>query len=391
MAEHSSRTTDVVIIGGGIVGCSIAWRLAQAGMQVTILDRSEPGSEASSAAAGMLAPLGEMVEPRAFSDLCVASRNLYPSFAAEIEEASGHPAGYRSDGALLVALNEETEKELTEMHRTQAAQGFALYPLTAAEVHDRGAALSPQVRSGLFIPDDHWVDNERLMRALLIACQRAGVRLEAGCAVYKFHAKGSRITGVTAGNDVKFAAKAYVLAAGCWSGEVAGELGIPIPVIPCCGQMIEFEVQRELPFVVRCGIHYLVPRPERRLLVGTTAEYTGFQKMVTAKGLLSIIKGAVRLAPLVSECGFLRAWAGLRPDTADHLPILGYGEIENLVFATGHFRNGILLAPVTAEVIAELILRGSTSRPVEAYRPTRFTRSDHQVNWIGRSDDRTTG
>jgi glycine oxidase len=136
--------------------------------------------------------------------------------------------------------------------------------------------------------------------------------------------------------------------------------------------MMEFEATRELPFVVRAGMHYLVPRPERRVLAGTTAEYQGFQKVVTAQGLRSILEGVTRLAPLVGEFRFLRAWAGLRPDTTDHLPILGFGEIENLVFATGHFRNGILLAPVTAEIIADLILKGSTSRPLEPYRPTRF-------------------
>jgi glycine oxidase len=341
-------------------------------MKVTVLDRSEPGGEASSAAAGMLAPLGEMVEPRTFSELCVASRNLYPNFAAEIEESSGHHVGYRSDGSLLVALDQELEKELAEIHRTQTAQGFTLHALTAADVHDRGVGLSPQVCSGLFVPGDHWVDNERLMRALLIACQRAGVRLKAGHAVHKFHTQGHDIESVVAGNGASFTAKTYVLAAGCWSGEVAGGLGIPVPITPCCGQMMEFEAPRELPFVVRAGMHYLVPRPERRLLVGTTVEYTGFEKAVTAKGLLSLLEGALRLAPLVSEFRFLRAWAGLRPDTGDHLPILGYGEIENLVFATGHFRNGILLAPVTAEIIADLILKGSTSRPLEAYRPTRF-------------------
>jgi glycine/D-amino acid oxidase-like deaminating enzyme len=148
-----------------------------------------------------------------------------------------------------------------------------------------------------------------------------------------------------------------------------------MPITPCCGQMMEFETPRELPIVVRAGIHYLVPRPERRLLIGTTAEYTGFEKAVTAKGLLSLLEGAVRLTPMVSEFRFLRAWAGLRPDTADHLPILGYGEIENLVFAAGHFRNGILLAPVTAEIVADLILKGATSRSLEAYRPTRFSPS----------------
>jgi glycine/D-amino acid oxidase-like deaminating enzyme len=217
------------------------------------------------------------------------------------------------------------------------------------------------------------------MRALLIACQRADVRMKPGYAVNKFHTRGDRIESAEAGNGAHFTAKTFVLAAGCWSGEVAGGMGIHVPITPCCGQMMEFEAPRELPFVVRAGIHYLVPRPERRLLVGTTAEYTGFEKAVTAKGLLSILAGAAALAPPLNEFRFLRAWAGLRPDTADHLPILGYGEIENLIFATGHFRNGILLAPVTAEIIADLILKGSTPRPLEPYRPTRFTAANDRV------------
>lgn len=374
MVEHSSRAADVLIIGGGIIGCSIAWRLAQAGMKVTVLDRSEPGGEASTAAGGMLAPLGEMLEPRAFAELCVASRNLYARFAAEVEESSGHHAGYRTDGSLMVALDEKMAEELAEIHRAQTALGYELQSLAAAEIQDRVAALSSQIHSGLLIPDDHWIDNERLMRALLIACQRAGVRTEAGCAVHKFHTKGDRIESLVAGSDAKFTAKTYVLAAGCWSGTIAEGHGIYVPVIPCHGQMMEFEVERELPCVVRSRMHYLVPRAERRLLVGTTSEYTGFEKSVTASGLLSIMEGAVRLAPMVGQARFLRAWSGLRPDTADHLPVLGYGEVENLIFATGHFRNGILLAPVTAEIIADLILKGSTSRPIEAYRPTRFKR-----------------
>jgi glycine oxidase len=320
----------------------------------------------------MLAPLGEMVEPRPFSELCVASRSLYPRYAAEIEESSGHPTGYRSDGTLLVALDENMDEELAEVHRAQTMQGFTLYPLTAGEVHDRGAGLSTDVRGGLFIPGDHWVDNERLMGALLIACQRAGVRVEAECGVRQFRTKSGRIESVAGENDASFTAGTYILAAGSWSGELAAGLGMHLPVTPCRGQMMEFEAPRELPFVVRSGIHYLVPRPERRLLAGTTADYNGFEKAVTAQGLRSILEGAMRLAPRMTEFRFLRAWAGLRPDTADHLPILGYGEIENLVFATGHFRNGILLAPVTAEIIADIILKGTTSRPMEAYRPTRF-------------------
>lgn len=373
MVEHSSRTADVLVIGGGIIGCSIAWRLAKAGAKVTVLDRSEPGSEASSAAAGMLAPVGEMIEPETFSALCVSSRSLYPRFAAEVEECSGHQVGYRRDGSLLVALDEDQEQELRKIQIAQGAQGFQLQWLTSAEVQERQAGLSAQVRAGLFIPGDHWIDNECLMRMLVMVCQRAGVRIEPGCAVQEIRRNGDRIEGIRAANGSSFAARTYVLAAGSWSGEIASGLGLSVPVVPCCGQMMEFESPRDLRCVVRAGMHYLVPRPGRRVVVGTTAEYTGFAKTVTAQGLLSILHGAVGLAPMFHEFRFLRAWAGLRPDTVDHLPILGYGEIENLVFATGHFRNGILLAPVTAEIVEDLILKGSTSRPIEPYRPTRFS------------------
>lgn len=372
MAESSLHKSDVLIIGGGIIGCSIGWRLAQAGMKVTVLDRSEPGTEASAAAAGMLAPIGEMVTPRAFSDLCIASRSLYPGFAAELEEAGGCSVGYRRDGSILAALDAAQEEELASVRSTQAALGYTLHALTTGEVHQRVAGLSPQIRSGLFIPGDHWVDNERLMRALLTACQRAGVRLETGMAVHQFHTKNSHIESVTAANGSSFSAKAYVLAAGCWSGEVASALGVQIPIMPCRGQMMEFESPGEIPFVVRAGIHYLVPRADRRVLMGTTSEYAGFEKVVTGEGLLAVLEGAMHLAPMVKDFRFVRAWAGLRPDTADHLPVLGYGEMENLVFATGHFRNGILLTPITAEVISDLILKGSSSRPLELYRPTRF-------------------
>ena len=142
--------------------------------------------------------------------------------------------------------------------------------------------------------------------------------------------------------------------------------------------MMELEAPRDLPFVVRSGMHYWVPRPERRVLVGTTAEYVGYEKLVSAQGLHSILESIIEIAPQFSGFRFLRAWAGLRPDTPDHLPILGYGEFNNLVFATGHFRNGILLAPITAEIVTDLILKGTTLRPIEAYRPTRFAAENGQ-------------
>ena len=222
------------------------------------------------------------------------------------------------------------------------------------------------------MPGDHWVDNERLMRALVVACHRASVRFEAGATVAGFQKQNGHITGVIADDRSTFTANTYVLAAGCWSGEVASGLIPRFPIKPCRGQMLEFETLRELPFIIRAGMHYLVPRADHRVVIGTTSEYNGFEKTVTANGLLSILEGISSVMPQVREFSFLRAWAGLRPDTADHLPILGYGRFSNLLFATGHFRNGILLAPVTAEIISDLILKKSTRRPIEAYRPTRF-------------------
>ncbi|PYV07151.1 MAG: hypothetical protein DMG26_01215 [Acidobacteria bacterium] len=214
--------------------------------------------------------------------------------------------------------------------------------------------------------------------ALAQALERLGVEFRAHTAATRLQVAGGRVISVetrsaSAAANSPISAGHFILAAGCWSCELTAPLGMYLPVQPCRGQMIEFESPRELPLVVRAGHHYLVPRAPRRILVGTTAEYAGYQKEVTGEGLRSILEGAWRFAPLLKDLRFRRAWAGLRPDTADHLPVLGYGEVENLIFATGHFRNGILLAPVTAQLISELLLAGSTPRSIEAYRPTRFT------------------
>jgi len=372
-----SRIADVIVIGGGIIGCSIALRLAQARLRVLVLERAEPGSEASSAAAGMLAPQGEMIEHEAFFELCVASRDLYPSFVAELEELSGLGVGYRRDGTLLVAAEENHARELSAICQAQTRRGFNLQLLEPAEIHRQVPGLSPEIRSGLFVSGDHWVDNQQLMRALVESCGRLGVGFEAGRAVTKLNARSGRVESVevspgSMGAGSPHSAGSFILAAGCWSHELVAPLGMNLSLKPCRGQMTEFDAPAELPLVVRAGIHYLVPRAPQRIVVGTTAEYAGFEKAVTGEGLRSILEGAMRIAPLLRDCRFRRAWAGLRPDTMDHLPILGYGEVKNLIVATGHFRNGILLAPVTAQVISELLLTGSTSPPIEPYRPARF-------------------
>jgi glycine oxidase len=372
---NSAKTSDIIIVGGGLIGSAIALRLAQSGAKVIVIDRGDPGSEASGAAAGMIAPQGEMLEPDPFFEMCMASRDLYPDFVTEVEGLSGESVHYRRDGTLLVAIDQHECDELEHIYKNQTRLGLPLERLTGDAAAQRVPGLSPQIKIALLVAGDHWLDNERLARALVKAGERAGVEFYWESTATGFGAKGGRLVSVHANHDatdMTFSAEKFVLAAGCWSKPLAATLGIELQMEPCHGQIIEFETREELPCVVRAGIHYLVPRSGRTVIAGTTAEYIGYEKAVTAEGLESIIRGVSRIAPLVKKARFQRAWSGLRPDTKDHYPILGYGELNNLVFATGHFRNGILLAPMTAKLIAELLLTGTSSFPLEAYSSGRF-------------------
>ena len=372
-----TRQPDVVVIGGGLIGCSIALRLALAGLRVTVLERETPGAEASSAAAGMLSPQSEAIEPGPFFDLCMASRRMYPKFAHEVEGLSGLDVDYRRDGTLLVATNPRQRHELGTVYQAQKRMGLSITRLSGKSVHSRVSGLAPKIDCGLFVPGDHSIDNEKLSAAVALACARLGVDIRTGISATQIVVKHDRVERVRVGDESgksgEISAGHFVLAAGCWSAALAEPLGIKLPLKPCHGQMMEFESPRPLPLVVRAGHAYLVPRSERRIVVGTTSEYrAGFEKPITAEGLQSLMDGAIKVLPEFKQYRFLRAWAGLRPDTADHLPILGRGGISNLAFATGHFRNGILLAPITAEIVTDLVLKGSTRRPIEPYRPTRF-------------------
>jgi glycine oxidase len=375
---NSSNHADVIVIGGGLIGSSIALRLAQAKLRVSVFDRGEPGAEASSAAAGMIGPQAETAVPDAFFALCATSHALYPDFVAEIEDLSGRDVGFRREGSLLVATDEKQVANLEKLFWNQSRAGLPLERLSVASLEHKMPGLSKKVRLALGASEDHWVDNEKLTRAVIEAAHRLGVKFHARCAVEDLVIRDNRAetvhtrTGPHNGEPSLFSAGLFVLAAGCWSGGLAEQAGLHLAMQPCRGQMMEFESPREIPHVVRAGMHYLVPRSARRVLIGTTAEYAGFDKSVTAEGLQSILSGAMKFAPFLKECVFLRTWAGLRPDTSDHLPILGYSKLDNLILATGHFRHGILLAPITAQQISELILNRTSSIALEPYRPGRF-------------------
>jgi glycine oxidase len=379
MAEilDSSRKTDVLIVGGGIIGSAIALRLARGGARVTVIDRGEPCSEASGAAAGMIAPQGEVIEPQSFSELCTSSRDLYPEFVEEVEDLSGESVNYRRDGALLVAIDDQECEELEHIYRTQTAMGLSLERLTNHGLTGRLEGLAPRIELALFIAGDHWVDNRLLTHALIRAAERSGVTFRWNCAAAGFDVTDSRVESVrvrAAGSTAEstISADRFILAAGCWTGQLAEGLGLALPMTPCHGEIIEFETPSDLPFVVRAGMHYVVPRGTKTVVAGTTARWGSYEKAVTAGGLQSIIQGITRILPVAKDYKFRGAWAGLRPDTKDHLPILGFGALRNLVLATGHFRNGILLAPITAKLVAELLLTGAPSLSLDPYSPARF-------------------
>jgi glycine oxidase len=373
----SSKKADVVIVGGGIIGSAIALRLARSGVSVTVIDRGQPCSEASGAAAGMIAPQGELIEPEPFSRLCTDSRDLYPELVAEVEELSQERVCYRRDGTLLVAIEEHECEELEHIYRKQTALGLPLERLSNDRGLKRFSGLSPLIELALFVKGDHWVDNERLTRALIKAGELSGAAYHWNCPVTGFNVRGDQVESIRvlpqgSASETVVSSGRVVLAAGCWSGQLAETFGVSLPIVPCHGEIIEFETPRDLLYVVRAGINYIVPRHPQVAVAGTTAKWGSFEKAVTAGGLHSIIQGLNRILPIAQDFKFRRAWAGLRPDTKDHLPILGFGALRNLIFATGHFRNGILLAPITAKVIAELILRGAPSHPLDLYSPGRF-------------------
>src|ERR671919_1871326 len=347
---------DVIVIGGGIMGCGVALRLAQAGVEVTVLERAIPGAEASTAAAGILAPQMEADGPGPFLDLCLRSRALYPEFAEELREASGVDVQYLPSGVLNVAFTREGLERLESIVGWQRSSGLRAEILSAADARVLEPNLSPAALGAGHFPDDHQVDNRLLMRALSIASTRAGVRFRSGD-VRGVEVKGDRVVGVDLDGE-KLAAGATVIAAGAWSSLIHGAGLDPLRIRPVRGQMIELQLRvpplARILFSERKG--YVVPRGDGRVIAGSTTEFTGFEKQVTAGGLARILQVAVELCPLLQDAQVLSFWDGLRPYTEDHLPLLGPGPLEGLYLATGHFRNGILLAPISARVVADAVL-----------------------------------
>ncbi len=357
------RGDSVLVVGGGVIGCAIARELAGRGVSTVVLERAEPGAEASSAAAGLVAPQAEGLPPGPLFDLAIASRSLYPALSEELASETGIDVGWRRKGILRCVLGGGADVSAS------VRVGFAVEPVDRARILEITAGLAgPEVREGFFFPEDGIVDPRRLVRALADSARLRGVGFVTGTAARRFRVAGGRCRGVdTDAGPIE--ADLVVDAAGAWAAFDPD--AAPVAVEPVRGQIVDLRPEGPmLPSVLESEDAYLVPRDDGSLLVGSTEERVGFRKTVTAGAIALLIAAARRLAPSLETARFAGAWAGLRPGSADGLPILGASSLPGLYFATGHFRNGILLAPITGRLVADA-LTGAPTPSLDPFSPSR--------------------
>ncbi|MFJ1948551.1 glycine oxidase ThiO [Streptomyces albidoflavus] len=382
-AYAAGGARDVVVAGGGIVGLVTAWRAAQRGLAVTVVDPA-PGGGAAQVAAGMLAAVTELHfgEERLLA-LNLASAERYPAFAAELAEASGQELGYRRCGTLAVALDADDRAYLRELHALQLRSGLESEWLSGRECRRLEPMLAPGVRGGLRVDGDHQIDPRRLASALVTACERAGVvwcRSTAGRLVVR----GGRAVGVELADGSLVEGGQTVLAAGSRSGLLAGlPEEVAVPVRPVKGQVVRLAVPeayrrgaaflgRTVRAVVRGSHVYLVPRENGELVIGATTEELGWDTTVTAGGVYELLRDAHELVPGLTELPFTEVRAGLRPGSPDNAPLLGPTSLPGLHLATGHHRNGVLLTPVTGDVLADVLTTGELPGYADAFTARRF-------------------
>ncbi|WP_328909704.1 glycine oxidase ThiO [Streptomyces sp. NBC_00234] len=374
---------DVLVIGGGIIGLVTAWRAAQRGLRTAVAD-PEPGGGAAGVAAGMLAAVTELhYGEQTLLGLNVASAARYPAFAAELEEASGQEIGFRACGTLAVALDSDDRAHLRELHALQQRSGLESEWLTGRECRRLEPMLAPGVRGGLRVDGDHQVDPRRLAAALLTACERAGVVFHRTW-TRELSVVGDRAAGAVLAEGTELSADQVVLAAGSLSGRLAGlpDDVVP-PVRPVKGQVLRLTVppayapflSRTVRAVVRGSHLYLVPRANGELVVGATSEELGWDTTVTAGGVYELLRDAHELVPGITELPLTETRAGLRPASPDNAPLLGPTALPGLHLATGHHRNGVLLTPVTGDVMAHVLTTGELPEVGRPFAPSRFAPS----------------
>ncbi len=367
-----------LIVGAGVVGLGIGWKLAQRGEPVTVLERGAAGREASWAAAGMLAPATEVhYQEDTNLGLGLESMRLYPDFVAELEALTGESVDYRTEGALAVAMTADEAADLKALFEYQLALGLPVRWMSADAARELEPSLTPQVTAAVLCGMDHQIDNRRLVQALKTAFLKSGGSLREHCEVTHVDCSGGGFRSVRT-PDAELRARRVVIAAGSWSGMLPGlPEEIRPPVRPVKGQILSLRMPNQdfLRHMVRAPHSYLAPKNDGRLIVGATVEEMGFDRSLTAGGLYSLLRGAWETLPVVYELPIQEMWAGFRPGSRDNAPMMGESSVAGVFMATGHHRNGILFTPATATYMSQLLLEGTVADAIKPFSPQRFSAS----------------
>ncbi len=382
-----AASADVVVVGGGVIGLSAAWEAAQRGLSVVVVD-PEPGHGAAWVAAGMLAPVTEMTfgeEPLVQLFLTAAAR--WPPFAERLSVAAGRDAGFQACGTIAVALDASDRAEIDQLLGFQHALGLDASRLSASECRRLVPLLSPAVRGGALVPGDHQVDNRAFVLALIEGCRRAGVTLVADTVVEVRLDAGGTVSGVLTAGGKTLSAGNVLLAAGVGTPMVAGVPdGVIPPVRPVKGNVVRLRAaadRQPFPHTVRGLVHgrrcYLVPRADGSVVIGATSEERGYDTTVQAGVVHALLDDARLLMPSVDEWEFLECVSGLRPGSPDNAPFVGPTSVPGLAIATGHYRNGFLLAPLTADAVATYLTSGRVPPPLDTFPADRHLTSVREV------------
>ena len=367
-------TTDVVIVGGGVIGCAIAYYLRKLGATVIVLERGEIGAEASSAAAGLLAPLGSLSGTSPYADLMLASWHMFPALVPELERTSGVHIEYEQTGVLRVVRNAKNSGNLRKRMHEWEPLGLQMQWLTGNEARQREPLLAPDVSAAIYAPQEAQTKAPSVVRAFARAAARLGAKLYSKHEVTGLTHEGTKVTGVTINHKETIVCNHLVIATGAWSARCGEWLNVPLPVSPQKGQILTLrQPEQPLRSIIFAEAIYLAPKKDNTIVVGGTKEEADFDTHITAGGVAWLLNSAMHIVPTLESCAIEQIWSGLRPKSPDNQPILGRApNWDNVTLAVGHSSTGILLSPITGKCIAELITTGQEVELIKAFGVGRF-------------------
>jgi glycine oxidase len=367
-------TVDVAIVGGGVIGCAIAYYLSKSGADVALFERNEIGAQASSAATGLLAPLGPLSGPGPLADLLLGSFALFPSLVAELEDASGMQLEYQQTGALRIVRNPKHVSRLCKRIHSWQPLGLKMYWLTTDEAHQLEPSLSPDISAAIYVPQESQISAVQVVKSFSLAAIHQGTTVYSHSTIAGIQRQNARVTGVYTSQGERIACNHLVIANGAWAAHCSEWLQVNIPIIPQRGQALSLhQPSTPLHHIIFGEAAYLTPKMGHMIVVGATKEEVGFDTNTTPEGLSWLLRSASKLSPALESCALEHIWAGLRPRTPDNQPILGpVPGWENVTLAVGHGSTGIMLSPITGQTIAELILTGQTPQILLPFSLTRF-------------------